>query len=55
MFQAQKSTSDANALKKQRCLVVGGKDLACIQDKAAIDQKYFWLGAAVIVLLLVRR
>ena len=56
-YPPQTSNSEGSpTVKKQRCLKIGGKEIACVQDKAQFKlTPGILLAGSVILLLLVRR
>lgn len=44
-----------HTIKKKRCLTVGGRDIACVQDTAKVNTTAMWIAAGVVIVLLARR
>lgn len=49
------NSGDKDAIKRKRCLTIGGKDIACVQDKASFKLTPAVLVAGAVIILLLMR
>ena len=51
-----KAETPGSGIKKQRCLVVNGREIGCVQDKAAVKVgPGLWVLGALVLLLVLKR